>query len=210
MSERARARTLCGPFDGLATRVRFAELRTIGFTSAVFGEGTSTVALGTSLSLAALGPAPVLLVDANWLQPSLTSDAGASSARGLAEVLRGEAELDEVAVPTGRPGLTFLAAGDTTEARPPLGALPSFLERALTRFGSIVVDLPPTLVGEPMVLPWAASIQQLFIVVRSGVTPISVARRAVDQISVGRPQVILNWMRGSNGRDTAAARGAAS
>lgn len=205
-----RARNLCGPFDGLATRVRFAELRTIGFTSAVFGEGTSTLALGTSLSLAELGPAPVLLVDANWLQPSLTSDAGASSGRGLAEVLRGEAELDEVVVPTGHLRLTFLAAGDTTEGRPPLAALPSLMERALSCFGSIVVDLPPALVGESMVLPWSASLEQLFIVVRSGVTPLSLARRAVEEISVERPQVILNWMPTSNAREAAMPRGSAT
>jgi len=205
-----RAGSLCGPFDSLATRVRFADLRTIGFTSAVFGDGTSTLALGTSLSLAELGAAPVLLVDANWLQPSLTSDAGAASGRGLAEVLRGDAELDDVVVLTGRPRLMFLAAGDTTEGRPPLWALPSLLERAASCFGSIVVDLPPALVGESMVLPWAASLQQLFIVVRSGVTPLSLARRAVDEISVERPQVILNWMPPLNAREAAMPRGAAT
>jgi len=63
-------------------------------------------------------------------------------------------------------------------------------------------------VGESMVLPWAASLQQLFIVVRSGVTPLSLARRAVDEISVERPQVILNWMPASNAREAAMPRGA--
>lgn len=208
MSERHGS--LCGPFDGLATRVRFAELRTIGFTSAVFGEGTSTLALGTSLSLASLGPGPVLLVDANWLQPSLTSDAGAGSTRGLAEVLRGDADFGDVLVPTGRPRLMFLAAGDVSEGRPPLGALPSFLEHARSRFGSIVVDLPPALVGESMVLPWAASLQQLFIVVRSGVTPLALARRAVEEVAVDRPQVVLNWMPGSNAREATMVRAAAT
>jgi Mrp family chromosome partitioning ATPase len=198
----------CDPFDGLAARVRFADLRTIGFTSSVFGEGTSTIALGTALSLASLGPAPVLLVDANWLQPSLTSDAGASSGRGLAEVLRGDVELSEVVVPTGRSRLAFLAAGDTTEGKPPLGALPSLLDRALSCFGSIVVDLPPALVGESMVLPWAASLQQLFVVVRSGMTPLALARRAVEEIAVERPQVVLNWVPASNARKSAIPRGA--
>jgi Mrp family chromosome partitioning ATPase len=194
---------LCGPFDGLATRVRLAELRTIGFTSAVFGEGTSTLALGTSLSLAALGPTPVLLVDANWLQPSLTSDAGVASGRGLAEVLRGEADLADVLVATERERLTFLAAGDTSENRPPLGVIPSVLDRALSCFGSIVVDLPPALAGESMVLPWAASLQQLFIVVRSGVTPVALVRRAVEEVAVEQPQVVLNSMPASSTRKAA-------
>jgi tyrosine-protein kinase len=200
--------SLCGPFDGLATRVRFADLRSIGFTSAVFGEGTSTVALGTSLSLASLCPAPVLLVDANWLQPSLTSDAGVASGRGLAEVLRGEADLSDVLVPTGRPLLTFLAAGDTSGGRPPLGALSSLLDHALSRFGSIVVDLPPALVGESMVLPWATVLQQLFIVLRSGVTPLALARRAVEEVALERPQVVLNWMPAANTPETPTVRAA--
>jgi Mrp family chromosome partitioning ATPase len=187
---------LCSPFDGLATRIRSAELRTIGFTSAVSGEGTSTLALGTSLSLASLGPAPVLLADANWLQPSLTADAGLASSRGLADVLRGDVEIDQVLVPTEQPRLTFLAAGDMRKERPPLGALPSLLERALARFGTILVDLPPALAGDSMVLPWASSLQQLFIVVRSGVTPLALARRAVNEVALERPQVVLNWAPG--------------
>lgn len=198
--------SLCGPFDGLATRVRFAELRTIGFTSAVFGEGTSTLALGTSLSLASLGLAPVLLVDANWLQPSLTSDAGVASGPGLAEVLRGDADFGEVLVATGQPRLSFLAAGDPSHERPPLAVLPSLLDRALSCFGAIVVDLPPALVGESLVLPWAASLQQLFIVVRSGVTPLDLARRAIEGVAVERPQVVLNWMPASHTREAATPR----
>jgi Mrp family chromosome partitioning ATPase len=187
---------LCSPFDGLVTRIRSADLRTIGFTSAVSGEGTSTLALGTSLSLASLGPAPVLLADANWLQPSLTADAGLASSRGLADVLRGDVEIDQVVVPTEAPRLTFLAAGDIQKERPPLGALPSLLERALACFGTIVVDLPPALAGNSMVLPWASSLQQLFIVVRSGVTPLALARRAVREVALERPQVVLNWVSG--------------
>jgi Mrp family chromosome partitioning ATPase len=183
---------LCRTFDDLATRVRSAEFRTIGFTGAAFGEGASTLALGTSLSLAALDARPVLLVDANWLRPSLTCDAGAVSNPGLADVLRGDADLGRVIVPTGRPHLAFLAAGAVNGEGPPLAALPSFLERALSEFSAVVADLPPALDGESVVQPWAASLHQLFIVVRSGVTPLAVVRRAVKEIALGRPQVVLN------------------
>jgi Mrp family chromosome partitioning ATPase len=184
---------LCGLFDALATRIRSAELRTIGFTSAVFGEGTSTLALGTSLSLASLGPTPVLLVDANWLEPSLSSDAGVASEPGLADVLRGQADLGDALVPTGRPRLAFLGAGDLSEGRPPLAELSSLLDQAVS-FGTIVVDLPPALAGMSVVMPWVGSLQQLFIVVRTGVTPLALVRRAVEEVAVARPQVVLNGM----------------
>ena len=185
---------LAGLFDGLATRIRSADVRTMGFTSAVFGEGASTLALGTSLSLASLEPEPVLLVDANWLRPSLTSDAGVPSGRGLADVLRGDARLGETLVSTGSPRLAFLGAGELDGERPPLGALASFLDDALSSFGAVVVDLPPALAGESVILPWAASLQRLFIVVHSGVTPFALVRRAVGAVALERPQLVLNRM----------------
>ena len=162
---------LPGLFDVLATRIRGTKLRTIGFTSTMFGEGASTVALGTCLSLASLERTPVLLVDANWLHPSLTHDA-----------IR------------DRPRLVFLPAGDLSGERPELDALASLLDEALARFGTIVVDLPPALAREPVVLPWAMSLQQLFIVVRSGVTPLALIRQVVEEVGVTRPQVVLNRM----------------
>jgi Mrp family chromosome partitioning ATPase len=182
---------LCGLFDGLANRVRSMELRTIGFTGAVFGEGASTLALGTSLSLAALEAGPVLLVDANWLGPTLTDEAGGRSRVGLADVLRGDASLADALLQTGRGGLAFLPAG-VLNGESPVSAIPSFLDEALTHFSAIVTDLPPAIAGEPVVVPWAASLQQLFVVVRNGVTPLALVRRAVAQVALEKPQVVLN------------------
>lgn len=187
---------VCALFDGLAARIRSADLRTIGFTSAVFGEGTSTLALGASLSLASMSSGPVLLVDANWLEPSLTSDAGVESEPGVADVLRGSADLDQAIIRTARPGLVFLPAGDLSQGRPPLEALHSLIHPALPSFGAIVVDLAPALADESLVRPWAGSLQQLFVVVRSGVTPLALVRRAVQGFAPARPQVVLNGMRG--------------
>jgi len=186
-----RNKRLCGLFDGLANRVRVAQLRTIGFTGAVFGEGASTLALGTSLSLAAAEAGPVLLVDANWLGPTLTEDAGGASRVGLAEVLRGEVTLADALLQTSRGGLAFLPAGELN-GQSPVGAISAFLDEALTQFSTVVADLPPALAGEPVVVPWAASLQQLFVVVRNGVTPLALVRRAVEQVALEKPQVVLN------------------
>ena len=76
-------------FDGLASRIDAAGYRTVGFTSALLGEGVSTIALGTAVSLATLRQETVLLVDANWLQPTLTGDAHLDGDPGLAECLAG-------------------------------------------------------------------------------------------------------------------------
>jgi Mrp family chromosome partitioning ATPase len=185
---------LCALFEGLAARIHSADLGTLGFTGAVFGEGASTLALGTSVSLAALDPGPVLLVDANWLRPSLTSDAGVASGPGLADVLRGDADLDEAVVATGRPRLSFLAAGVVNGKPPPLGRLAPFLDQARSQFSTVVADLPPALAGDDVVVPWANALEQLFVVVRSGVTPLNIVRRALEQVALERPQVVLNGL----------------
>src|SRR2546428_14000449 len=102
----------------------------------------------------------------------------------------------EVMAPTGQRCLSIIAPGDNKRGTPTLGALPSLLERALSGFGTILVDLPPALAGDSIVRPWAAYLQQLFIVVRSGVTPVALARRAVKEVALERPQVVLNWVPG--------------
>src|SRR5207244_6855646 len=97
--------SLTATFDGLASRVDAMGFRTIGFTSALLGEGVSTLALGTALSLAAMRRGSVLLVDANWIHPSLTRDARLESSVGLAELLADRADararLPRYATPRG-------------------------------------------------------------------------------------------------------------
>ena len=183
---------LCALFDEIASRVGTASLRTIGFTGAVLDEGASTLALGTALSLAALEESPVLLVDANWPRPSLTADAGATARPGLSDALRGVVQLDRAVLPTGRRGLAFLPAGSSAGSRPSLDDLGGFLDAALGRYRTVVVDLPPALAEESVVLAWAASLQQLFVVVRNGVTPLALVRRAIDEVALEQPQVVLN------------------
>ena len=180
-------------FDVLATRIDGAHARTVGFTSAVFGEGVSTLALGTALSLATLQQEPVLLVDANWLQPSLTLDADLSLAAGLAEYLRAGAKGSYSPRPTSRSRLSFLPAGDHGGDHPPLRAAPSFLGAAMAEYGTIVVDLPPVLASEALVHPWAASLDRLFLVIHEAATPLSLVRRALSTFGPNaQPQVILN------------------
>jgi polysaccharide biosynthesis transport protein len=179
-------------FDGVASRVDAAALRSIGFTSALFGEGVSTIALGTALSIAALRRDAALLVDANWIQPSLTLDAHLESAPGLAEYLAKKADLDRIIRPATRSRLAFLPVGDRALARPTLRTVTSFLAEDLSSFQTVIVDLPPLLAGEPFVLPWAALLDQIFVVIREAATPLPVLRRALAKAGLGAPQIVLN------------------
>jgi Mrp family chromosome partitioning ATPase len=179
-------------FDGLASRIDAAGIRHLGFTSALLGEGVSTIALGTALSLAAARDDPVLLVDANWLQPSLTLDARLGSAPGLADYLARKADLRHVIRPASAARPAFLPVGDRAAARPTLRTLSQLLSDQVAAYKTVVVDLPPILAGEAFVLPWAALLDQLFVVLREAATPVSVLRRALSKVEPATARIVLN------------------
>jgi len=57
----------------------------------------------------------------------------------------------------------------------------------------VVVDLPPILAGEAFVLPWAGLLDQLFVVLREGATPLPVVRQALARLGPSAtPQIVLN------------------
>jgi Mrp family chromosome partitioning ATPase len=179
-------------FDALASRIDAAGFRTVGFTSSVFGEGVSTIALGTAISLAALRRDNVMLVDGNWIHPSLTEDAHLSAAPGLADYFAKEVDLDAVIRPLETPRLTFVPIGDRAVARPTRRALSTLLTDGAA-FGAVIVDLPPALAGESLVVPWASVLDQLFVVVREAATPFSLVQQAIKAVTVGTtPHVVMN------------------
>lgn len=182
-------------FDGVAARVwaATAKPRTLAITSTLHGEGSTTVALGLALSLAAYDASTILLIDGNWLRPILTEHAGKCGDPGLAECLRGELVLRNVVVPTGRRGLSFLPAGEFGAEVPPFGRLAAILGQASRGFGKVLVDLPPVLVAPALVVPWVNTVDQSYFVVRRAVTPIRMIRRALAELRSARPpQLILN------------------
>jgi len=185
-------------FEAVSARahVDAAAPRTVAMTSAIRREGTSSIAVGTALSLAAFDAASkVLLVDANWIHPSLTEQAGLSVARGLAECLRDGYALERAIVPTARRGLSFLPAGQSGDEAPPLGGLAALLANARHDFVKIVIDLPPVMVAPSLVVPWADVADQTYLVVRRGATPVNVIRKAMTEIGKERPLLILNRSR---------------
>jgi Mrp family chromosome partitioning ATPase len=186
-------------FDGLASRVDAMAFRTIGFTSTLLGEGVSTLALGTALSLAGLRRGSVLLVDANWIHPSLTRDARLESSDGLADLLADQADPAGCIRQYSSSRVAFLPLGDGTFAKPTLRGVASFIAKTAGSFDTVIVDLPPVLAGETFVLPWAALLDQLFVVLREGATPLPLVRQALGKLSLASsPYIVLNRARGSS------------
>lgn len=87
-----------------------AQVRSLGFTSAIAGEGKTFLASATAAALAKKANRPVVLVDCNWEHPSLHTLYNLPDAPGLAEWARGECELSEIRHQVA-PMLTVIPAG---------------------------------------------------------------------------------------------------
>lgn len=133
------------------TNLRFVDVanesRSIVFTSAIPGEGKSTVAANLAITLAAAGSRTVL-VEADLRQPMIAEYMGLEGAVGLTTVLIGSARLDEVVQQWGGSGLDVLACGATPPNPSELlgsAAMVDLLRELESRYEHVIIDSPPLL-----------------------------------------------------------------
>jgi succinoglycan biosynthesis transport protein ExoP len=138
-------------FRAIRTNLQYLDVdnppRVIVVASSVPGEGKSTLAVNLATALAQSG-SRVTLVEADLRRPRVTRYMGLVGGAGLANVLAGTADLDEVTQPWGDGKLSVLAAGPM----PPnpsemLGSaqMRSLLETLRETQDYVVIDTPPLL-----------------------------------------------------------------
>ena len=183
-------------FRNLYTRVLLSmqaqQHQVLGVTSAIEGEGKTTIAAGLATALAEDGALlgfgrdtdTTLFVECNAGPPPNDQRWSLHPGPGLVQVLRGEATLDAAiqtvsverlaVLPLGEPAHTFPLAIRTA-------ALPDIMDEMRSRFGLIVLDLPAVLNStDTEVLARLAD--QIVLVVRAGVTPAKLVSQALDQL----------------------------
>jgi Mrp family chromosome partitioning ATPase len=158
-------------------------VRSIGFTSAIAGEGKSLLALTTAAVLAEDSAEPVLLLDANWEHPTLHEHFGLPPTPGLAEWLRGECGEEDVRHEVAE-NLSVVVAGDGQADAVKL------LRRLRERSASykvtstpalLVCDLPPVVTCGYGAFA-ASTVESVVMVVRAGVTPEDMVAEACGQL----------------------------
>jgi capsular exopolysaccharide synthesis family protein len=118
--------------------------RSIAFVSPDQGDGKSTVAVNTAISMG-LMRARVLIIDADLRRPSIHQKLNLGNERGLSDVLVGLARFPEAMKPSRHTGVWVLTAG--RPAPNPVGLLQSvafdrLLKKARERFDFIIIDGP--------------------------------------------------------------------
>lgn len=145
--------------------------RQIGVTSAMYGEGKTSIAIGIATAMAADTREPTVLLECDLERASLSRHYGFTPSPGLSEWLDGEARLRVVrAAPL--PNLFLIPAGS-----PPLDPARVFYQLSDSRlmgelqprFANIVIDLPPVLDIAYGALASKLA-EQIVLVARYGVT----------------------------------------
>ncbi|MFK7897290.1 MAG: CpsD/CapB family tyrosine-protein kinase [Myxococcota bacterium] len=139
-------------FRHLAVRVRAMlddlPLRSLLITSAVAGEGKTTVSVNTALALASIAPeSRIALVDLDLRRGRIGGVFDYQSDLGIEHVLSGEIDLEDACVETDIPALDFYPIGKTIpDAHRLLGASADRVLRELhARYDYVICDGPPVL-----------------------------------------------------------------
>jgi capsular exopolysaccharide synthesis family protein len=127
--------------------IRAGSCQVMMITSAIGGEGKTSLANHLALSLAGSG-LRTLLIDADLRRPMMHRLFDRPLSPGLSELLRGAVDLDDVIWPTPLQDLTILTAGRCD--RPTLrilsqGGVAPVFDRLKSRFDVIIVDSSPVL-----------------------------------------------------------------
>lgn len=163
----------------------------VGVTSAVYGEGKTTVALNLAGTMAQNSEARVTLVDFNLRNWDMQTRLNLPAAAGLVDVLEGsEDDLSAIVQRTEMENLTIIPAGRAAANPARLVRSARLAEVVGTlKLSSdfIVLDMAPVLpVADTKTM--AKLLDGVVMVVRAGVTPREIVARAID--AVGSDKVL--------------------
>lgn len=171
-----------------------SSVRSLGFTSALHGEGKTLLSVVTANQLANDSNMPVTLLDCNWEHPSVHEYYNVPSHPGLAEWIRKECKAESILHQVSR-NLTVVPAGNGKKDA--LRLLSQIRQTGLKQMFSarndlLIVDLPP--IATAAYGQIAASLPDtVVLVVHAGVTPDIVIEEACAKLkNVPVHGVILN------------------
>ncbi|HEV8280933.1 MAG TPA: hypothetical protein VGQ02_03675 [Candidatus Limnocylindrales bacterium] len=183
--ERLPASRLASSYRIVATRVVFADseepVHSLLIVGAQSGDGTGETAVNVAAALATSGRRTVL-IDGDDVDGEATSLLGLEDRPGLAEVIRGQADLSSVVlahgadlhvVPVGRSSLEFLDDG----------AVRRIMQRLLADHDLVIVAGPPTL-GSAEALVYARASDASVVVVRRDQTKRDALAHAVESLTL--------------------------
>lgn len=167
--------------------------RVLGVTSAVPGEGKTTIALGMAMAVATDTDEPTLLLECD-LETSSDEVFGLTGGTGLGEWLEGDDRLRILRIPPLNNAFLIPAGGARPDAARVFYRLTqsNLIADLQQEFPNLIIDLPPVLNIAYRSLA-AKVAEQILLVVRYGSTRMEDVEQAVSLIGAERTSgIILN------------------
>ena len=133
---------------GLVLPDHHRDVKVIAVTSAVHGEGKSSISSQLAVSLGRSTPEPVLLIDGDLRAPDVHHIFDLPNNVGLTSVLEGKAALEEAIVTDWSDNIHLLPAGRLRKSPHKLmsiAALDELLDELRPKYRYIIIDTPPIL-----------------------------------------------------------------
>jgi capsular exopolysaccharide synthesis family protein len=167
------------------------ELKSILITSAVTGEGKSTISSLLAITAARKGNR-TLLIDCDIRRPSIHNLFQLERGNGLVDVMQDGIPAKNVIKKTSLDRLDVITAGKVTPHPSELfdsRAIDGLMGELKFYYDYLILDSPPVIpVSDPMLL--AQSVDGVLLVVKAGTTARHVALRAVDIMTSNRASVL--------------------
>ena len=188
---------------GLLRRMDRDGHKTLALTGPQAGTGVSCALQNLATSLAFNGR-NVLIVDANFRRPSQHKLAQIANDRGLVDVLRSDATLDQVIHKLDGLSVSVLPTGNVNAAAPELIETETFrhiVEELRARYDIVLFDAPPALITSDAQM-LARTVDAFALVSRAETDTRGMIQRMMRQLDGQRASllgVILNGVRGTHG-----------
>ncbi|MDI6785912.1 MAG: CpsD/CapB family tyrosine-protein kinase [bacterium] len=175
---------ILGLYDQLRLIIKRRCVKNIMVTSAVVGEGKTTIAINTALSFATMAGRNTLLVDTNLRYPGIHKIFDLDRDHGITDVLLGEMDLEEAFKKVKTNNLTIITAGRTLQN--PAGLLGSekmkwVVQRFSSMFDLIVYDTHSVTVSSSALM-LSPLVDGVMMVVYSGKTRREIVQLACSSI----------------------------
>ncbi|HSG73465.1 MAG TPA: polysaccharide biosynthesis tyrosine autokinase, partial [Planctomycetaceae bacterium] len=161
------------------------EFKTLMVTSALGGEGKSTLSCHLAISFARAGR-KTLLIDADLRSPRVHEVFELNDFPGMCEAIRNEIPVEKCVVPTGVPRLSLLPAGELDNTTLRLLAedrVSKLLKELRNEYDIIIIDSAPVLpVNDTLLL--LQSVDGIVLSIRKDVTRISKLASALSKIEM--------------------------
>ena len=167
--------------------------RVLGITSALHGEGKTTVALGIATAMAADTGEPTLMLECD-METSSDEFFGVTSGPGLSDWLEGDQTLRILHMPPLNNAFLIPAGGTRPDAARVFYRLSqsTLVEDLGLEFPNVVIDLPPMLSIAYSSLA-AKVTERILLVARYGITPVADLEKAVFLLGADRISgIVLN------------------